>query len=87
MVRLMFASIVGAIGYLLLYAGIAERGRWALRPWDALTQARNTPSSDGGGSGGGSGGSSGGGGGLTGFLQGATKFFSGHGPINPLVVP
>lgn len=58
MTRLMLASITGAIGYLLLFAGIAERGRYALRPWDALT-ASNTPapssgsssssSSDGGG--------------------------------------
>ena len=56
MVRLMFASIMGAIGYLLVFAGVAERGRWALRPWDALTQATNTPpaassSSSGGGGG------------------------------------
>lgn len=36
MVRLMLASIVGAIGYLLLYAGVAEGGTYALRPWDAL---------------------------------------------------
>jgi hypothetical protein len=58
MVRLMLASIMGAIGYLLVFAGIAERGRWALRPWDALTQATNTQSassSSSGSSGGGSG--------------------------------
>ena len=58
MVRLMLASIMGAIGYLLVFAGIAEGGRWAMRPWDALTQASNTPSgstastSSGGGGGG-----------------------------------
>jgi hypothetical protein len=44
MVRLMLASIMGALGYLFVFSGIAERGRWALRPWDALTQATNTPS-------------------------------------------
>lgn len=36
MTRLMLASIMGAIGYLLLYAGVANGGRYALRPWDAL---------------------------------------------------
>ena len=50
MVRLMLASIMGAIGYLLVFAGVAEGGRWAMRPWDALTQATNTPGSTGGGS-------------------------------------
>jgi hypothetical protein len=45
MVRLMLASIMGAIGYLLVFCGIAERGRWALRPWDALSEATNTPAS------------------------------------------
>lgn len=36
MVRLMLASIVGAVGYLLVYAGVADAGKYALRPWDAL---------------------------------------------------
>lgn len=60
MVRLMLASIMGAIGYLLVFAGVADGGRWALRPWDALSQASNTPagsssstSSSGSGGGGG----------------------------------
>lgn len=39
MTRLMLASITGAIGYLLLYAGVAGGGKFALRPWDALTNA------------------------------------------------
>lgn len=57
MTRLMLASITGAIGYLLLYAGIAERGRFALRPWDALSASLNpspaasSPSSSSGGGG------------------------------------
>lgn len=69
MVRLMLASITGAIGYLLLYAGIAERGRFALRPWDALTQATNTPGS----STGSSSSSGGGGGGIVGAVTGVGK--------------
>lgn len=36
MVRLMLASLSAAIGYLLLYAGVADGGKYALRPWDAL---------------------------------------------------
>lgn len=64
MTRLMLASITGAIGYLLLFAGIAERGRWALRPWDALKEASNTPAPSSGGSGSSS---SGGGGGILGI--------------------
>jgi hypothetical protein len=37
MVRVMLSSIGGAIGYLVFYAGVAERGKYALRPWDALS--------------------------------------------------
>lgn len=66
MTRLFIASIVGAIGYLLLYAGVADAGRFALRPWDALTQATNTPSSNGGSS---SSSNGGGGGGVLGTLE------------------
>lgn len=36
MVRLMLASVAAAIGYLLVYAGVADGGKYALRPWDAL---------------------------------------------------
>lgn len=32
------ASLCLAVGYLLLYAGISNGGRFAARPWDALTQ-------------------------------------------------
>lgn len=63
----MLASITGAIGYLLLFAGVAERGRYALRPWDALT-ASNTPAPDAGSSS-----SSGGGGGVLGKIGGAVR--------------
>lgn len=76
MVRLMLASIMGAIGYLLLFAGIAERGRWALRPWDALTQATNTPASSSS-----SGGSGSGGGGIIGTITGIGKKVLGVLPI------
>lgn len=68
MVRLMLASIMGAIGYLLLFAGVAEGGRWAMRPWDALSQATNTPAASSG-----SGGSSGGGGGVVSKIVGVGK--------------
>jgi hypothetical protein len=37
MVRLMLASLSAGIGYLLVYAGVADRGKYALRPWDALS--------------------------------------------------
>lgn len=65
----MLASITGALGYLLLFAGVAERGRYALRPWDALT-ASNTPAADSGAS---SSSSSGGGGGVLGKIGGAVR--------------
>lgn len=68
MVRLMFASIMGAIGYLLVFSGIADGGRWALRPWDALTQATNTPASSSSSSS-----SSGGGGGIVSKVVGIGK--------------
>ena len=68
MVRLMLASIMGAIGYLLVFAGIAEGGRWAMRPWDALTQATNTPASSSSSSSG-----SGGGGGVASKIVGVGK--------------
>jgi hypothetical protein len=68
MVRLVFASTMGAIGYMILFAGIAERGRWALRPWDALWQATNTPSADTSSSGSGGGGS-----GVVGKVVGVAK--------------
>jgi hypothetical protein len=67
MVRLMIASIVGAIGYLLVFAGVAERGRWALRPWDALSQATNVPGAADQGAAGSS--SGGGGSGIVGTLE------------------
>jgi len=35
-VRVMIGSIMGAIGYLLTYAAVADSGKYALRPWDAL---------------------------------------------------
>lgn len=63
----MLASITGAIGYLLLFAGVAERGKYALRPWDALSAPLND--SVGAGSGGSSS-SSGGGGGVVSTVTG-----------------
>ncbi len=83
MVRLMLASIVGAIGYLLLYAGVADGGRFALRPWDALTQATNAPapSSDAGASSNG-----GSGGGVGGAIIGAGKKILSIVPL-PIGVP
>lgn len=36
MTRYAIASIGLAIGYLLVYSGIADHGRYALRPWGAL---------------------------------------------------
>jgi hypothetical protein len=35
--RVTLASVAGAIGYLLFYAGLADKGKYALRPWDALS--------------------------------------------------
>jgi hypothetical protein len=32
------ASFCLAVGYLIFYAGISNGGRYATRPWDALTQ-------------------------------------------------
>lgn len=60
MVRLMIASLMAAIGYLLVFSGIAEGGRWAMRPWDALSQATNTPKTSSGSAGTSSGGGGGG---------------------------
>jgi hypothetical protein len=34
--RIGIGSILAAIGYLLVYAGVADQGRFALRPWTAL---------------------------------------------------
>lgn len=39
MSRLMLASALAAIGYLLLFAAIDEGGKYATRPWDALHTA------------------------------------------------
>jgi len=36
MVRVMIGSAMLAAGYLLLYAGVADGGKYVLRPWDAL---------------------------------------------------
>ncbi len=33
----MYGSITVAIGYLLLFAGVSDKGKYALRPWDALS--------------------------------------------------
>ncbi len=33
------ASFVLAIGYLIFYAGIAQGGKFATRPWKALTES------------------------------------------------
>lgn len=58
---MMIVSALLAIGYLLVFAGVAEGGRWALRPWDALLpEAKggpsNTPKPSSSSSGGGGGG-------------------------------
>lgn len=36
MFRVALVSMLAAFGYLLSYAGIADKGKYALRPWDAL---------------------------------------------------
>lgn len=36
MTRVGIGSVMVALGYLLTYAGIADGGKYALRPWDAL---------------------------------------------------
>ena len=81
MVRLMLASIMGAIGYLLVFAGIAEGGRWAMRPWDALSQATNTPASSSSSS------SSGGGGGVVSKIVGVGKDILSAGGFGGLPLP
>lgn len=55
MLRIAVGSGLLAAGYLLLFAGIADGGRYALRPWDALTNPAGgtTGSSSSGGGGGG----------------------------------
>lgn len=35
------ASLAFALGYWLLYAGLAQGGAFALQPWQALTSAAN----------------------------------------------
>lgn len=37
MAKLMIGSSMVAAGYLLLYAAVADGGKYALRPWDALS--------------------------------------------------
>ena len=37
MTRVGIGGIMAAIGYLLVYAGVADGGKYATRPWDALT--------------------------------------------------
>lgn len=34
---ILIAAVELALGYLLLYAGIADNGKHALSPWDGLT--------------------------------------------------
>lgn len=36
MTRVGVGSIMAAIGYLLVYAGVADGGKYATRPWGAL---------------------------------------------------
>ena len=36
MTRVGWGGILVAIGYLLVYAGVADGGKYATRPWDAL---------------------------------------------------
>lgn len=68
MLRVAIGSGLLAAGYLLLFAGVAEGGRYALRPWDALTNpAGGTTGSSGGGS------SSSGGGGAIGAAESILK--------------
>ena len=35
--RVLIGSVMAGLGYLLLYAGISQGGRYVLRPWDALS--------------------------------------------------
>lgn len=36
MTRVGVGSIMAAVGYWILYAGVAHGGKYAIRPWDAL---------------------------------------------------
>ena len=36
MTRVGIGSVMVAFGYLLAYAAVADKGKYALRPWDAL---------------------------------------------------
>lgn len=36
MTRVGVGSIMVALGYLVFYAGVADGGKYASRPWDAL---------------------------------------------------
>lgn len=69
MLRVAVASGMAAVGYLLLYAGVAGGGTYALRPWDALAAPQA-------GSAGGQGSQakSGSGGGPGGLLGGVGRF-------------
>lgn len=65
MTRMMIVSALLAIGYLLVFAGVADGGRYALRPWDALLAPdKGGPSNTPKGGGGAIGSSSSGGGGV-----------------------
>lgn len=43
MFRVSIGSALVGLGYLLLYAAVAERGKYALRPWDALQAGWGPP--------------------------------------------
>lgn len=74
MTRMMIVSALLAIGYLLMFAGVAEGGRYALRPWDALLpESKGGPSNTPKGGGGAIGSSSSGGGGILGTAIGIGK--------------
>jgi len=34
--RVAIGSLMAVIGYLVMYAGIADKGKYCLRPWAAL---------------------------------------------------
>lgn len=43
MFRVSIGSALVGLGYLLLYAAVAERGKYALRPWNALEAGWGPP--------------------------------------------